>query len=108
MFTDLQLGLQRTHPFITPEVIRNPLIEQVAEAVLGPRAFLGFVNGNTNCPGSGTQAVHMDGDWIYQSEAEAIAAGTLRDSLKCVQRDPAPPALLYMCFFHIRDLGMVT
>ena len=70
-FTDLQLGLQRTHPFITPEVIRNPLIEQVAEAVLGPRAFLGFVNGNTNCPGSGTQ----DGDWIYQSEAEAIAAG---------------------------------
>ena len=51
----LQLGLTRTGEYITPEVIANPLIEQVVSEVLGPGCFLGFVNGNTNCPGSGTQ-----------------------------------------------------
>ena len=53
----LQLGLQRTGEYITPEIIANPLIEQVVSEVLGPGCFLGFVNGNTNCPGSGTQNV---------------------------------------------------
>ena len=53
----LQLGLTRTGEYITPEVIANPLVEQVVSEVLGPGFFLGFVNGNTNCPGSGTQNV---------------------------------------------------
>ena len=82
-----------------PELVANPLIEQVAAAVLGrsarPRgafhpavgaarhvAWLGFHNGNCATPfagphagNSGYQGLHTDGGWCYKTQDEAAAAG---------------------------------
>lgn len=42
---------------VLPEVVANPILEQLAVALLGEpdELFLAFFNGNTNIPGSGTQ-----------------------------------------------------
>ena len=76
----LQLGVPRCAPWVHGEVVANPILEQLAAAVLGP-CFLGFYNGNTNTPQSGaafdnhSQPMHADGDWVWKNEAEAAAAG---------------------------------
>ena len=71
----LQLGLPRCAPFVAPELVANPILEQLAAAYLG-RCYLGFYNGNTNTPGSHfSQPLHLDGDWYWKSAAEAAADG---------------------------------
>jgi hypothetical protein len=55
----LQLGLPRTAEYIHPSFICNPLVEQFAVAALGD-CFLRFVNGNTACPRSRPQQLHVD------------------------------------------------
>ena len=73
----LQLGVPRCGPFVTAAIASNPIIEQLAVALLGcPEGgvFMSFFNGNTNIPGSGTQLLHADGGWYCQSEQEAAAA----------------------------------
>ena len=62
-------------PWVCPEIVVNPIMEQCAAAVLGP-CFLGFYNGNTNSPQSHqAQPMHADGDWVWKTAEEAAAAG---------------------------------
>jgi hypothetical protein len=67
--------LPRAAPWVFPEIVANPLIEQVVAATLGPRPYLNVYGGNLNFPGSGTQELHMDGVWHYSSQEAASAAG---------------------------------
>ena len=70
----LEQGLPRTPSFIFPEVLTNPIVEQCVARLLGP-AFIRYYNGNTACPMSGSQPLHMDGGgWSVKSEEEARAA----------------------------------
>lgn len=71
----LQLGLRRYAPFVTPELVANPLIESIVATLLGAGAWLGFYNGNVNCPGSTAQPLHFDRPYAWKTEAEATAAG---------------------------------
>jgi ectoine hydroxylase-related dioxygenase (phytanoyl-CoA dioxygenase family) len=61
----LQLNLPRCHPYVHPEIVANPIIEQVAGAVLHGLVYIRYVNGNTACPGATVQGLHVDtqGDW---------------------------------------------
>ena len=71
----LQLGLPRCAPWVKPEIVANPILEQLAVAILGP-CFLGFYNGNTNTPDSThPQPMHSDGDWVWKTAEEAASAG---------------------------------
>ena len=56
---------------VTADLLSNPFIEQLAEAALGPNCFLGFFNGNTCLPNSGTQGLHSDAQWTWQTEEDA-------------------------------------
>ena len=81
----LQLGLRRYAPWVSADLVANPLIECVVAGVLGEGAWLGFYNGNVNCPGSTHQPVHFDRPFSWTS-AEAAA----RDG----ERWPPPPTTL--------------
>ena len=97
----LQLGLRRYAPFVKGELVANPLIESVVAALLGAGAWLGFYNGNVNCPGSGYQPLHLDRPFAWKSEAEATAAG---------QPWP-PPTITVSCsvaLFDITESGGAT
>ena len=61
-----QLGVPREAPWITRELMSNPLLEQIAATLLGPGTFLAFCNGNTCMPGSGRQGLHSDSQWCAQ------------------------------------------
>jgi len=45
----LQLNLPRCHPYVQPEIVSNPIIEQVAGAVLHGLVYIRYINGNTAC-----------------------------------------------------------
>lgn len=57
----LQQGPPPFADYVFPEVAMNPAVNAVARAVYGERPRLTFYNGNTNCPGSVRQRLHMDG-----------------------------------------------
>ena len=57
----LQQGPPPFADYVFPEVAMNPAVNAVAHAVYGERPRLTFYNGNTNCPGSVRQHLHMDG-----------------------------------------------
>ena len=57
----LQQGPPPFADYVFPEVAMNPAVNAVAHAVYGERLRLTFYNGNTNCPGSVRQRLHMDG-----------------------------------------------
>lgn len=57
----LQQGPPPFADYVFPEVAMNPAVNAVARAVYGERPRLTFYNGNTNCPGSVRQHLHMDG-----------------------------------------------
>ncbi len=56
----LQQGAPPHAPYIFPDIVANPITNQVTVALLGEGAYNSFYNGNTNCPGSGLQPLHMD------------------------------------------------
>lgn len=71
----LACGLPRVAPHVFPEVVANPIIEQLAVTCLGGAAFIRYYNGNTSLPGSEPQGLHMDGGgWSVKTEVEAAAA----------------------------------
>ena len=47
-------------PYVFRDVVANPWVIQVTRQVLGEGLFNSCYTGNTNCPGSGTQPVHVD------------------------------------------------
>lgn len=65
----------RCAPWVHPDVVGNPIIEQVVAAALGKGAVLSFYNGHCNLSGSGTQPLHMESPWAWQTEADAAEAG---------------------------------
>ena len=56
----LQQGAPPMAPYIFPDIVANPITNHVTTALLGDGAYNSFYNGNTNCPGSGLQPLHMD------------------------------------------------
>jgi hypothetical protein len=71
----LQQGLPRSGAFVHSDVVANPIIEQVAHAILRDVAVLGFYGGNCSMPGSGTQPLHSDGHWCWQTPELAAGDG---------------------------------
>jgi len=71
----LQLGPRRYGAYVDADLVANQLIESVIAELLGEGAWLGFYNGNVNCPGSGFQPLHFDRPFSWKTEAEATAAG---------------------------------
>jgi ectoine hydroxylase-related dioxygenase (phytanoyl-CoA dioxygenase family) len=56
----LQQGPPPCAPYVFADYVANPLIAQVLRERLGERAYCEFYNGNTNCPGSTFQQLHLD------------------------------------------------
>lgn len=71
----LQLGLRRYAPYVRADLIANPIIECVVAQILGEGAWLGFYNGNINCPGSGYQPVHFDRPFSWRTPDAASEDG---------------------------------
>ena len=90
----LQLGLRRYGPYVRSDLVANPLIECVVAGVLGRGAWLGFYNGNVNCPGSTYQPLHFDRPYAWKT-AEAAA----RDG----QSWP-PPTTTLSCSIALEDI----
>ncbi len=90
----LQLGLRRYSPYVKADIVANPLIEQVVAKVLGHGAWLGFYNGNVNCPGSVHQPLHFDRPFSWKSPEAAAAAG---------QSWP-PPTTTLSCSLALSDI----
>lgn len=57
----LQQGPPPFADYVFPDVAMNPAVNALARAVYGERPRLTFYNGNTNCPASVRQHLHMDG-----------------------------------------------
>ncbi len=57
----LQQGPPPFADYVFAAVAMNDHVNAVAHAVFGRRPRLTFYNGNTNCPGSSRQRLHMDG-----------------------------------------------
>lgn len=71
----LQLGLRRYAPYVKADLVANPLIECIVAAVLGSGAWLGFYNGNVNCPDSTYQPLHFDRPFSWKTPQAAAKAG---------------------------------
>lgn len=71
----MQLGLRRYAPYVTPDLVANLPMESIIAGVLGRGAWLGFYNGNVNCPDSTFQPLHMDRPFSWKTPEEAAAAG---------------------------------
>jgi hypothetical protein len=94
----LQLGPRRYAPYVYPELLANPLIENVVSAILGEGAWLGFYNGNVNCPQSGEQPLHFDRPFAWATEEEAKSAG---------QSWP-PPSTTVSCSVALEDITIAS
>lgn len=71
----LQQGPPPFADYVFPEVAMNPAVNAVARSVYGECPRLTFYNGNTNCPGSVRQHLHMDGRHTTKPE-EPVAPTT--------------------------------
>lgn len=56
----LQQGPPPTRDYVFPEIIANKAAVTLSQQILGDGFWLGFYNGNTNCPDSERQGLHMD------------------------------------------------
>jgi hypothetical protein len=61
----LQQAMPRSREHIYADIVTNPLIIQVTEAVLGEGVHNHFYNGNTNLPGSQAQPLHRDSGHLW-------------------------------------------
>ncbi len=71
----LQLNLPRCHPYVQPEIVANPIIEQVAGAVLHGLVYIRYINGNTACRTTSGPRFPLDTAFIV------IRANLFRSSL---------------------------
>ena len=70
----LQQGPPPFAPFVHRDIVANPWVIQVSQALLGDGFFNNFYSGNSNCPGSGTQPLHRDSDHLWPGLAQAHPA----------------------------------
>ena len=88
-------GLPRQAPWVFPEVVANPCVEQLVAAMLGGAAFMRYYNGNTSLPDErgnerGWGGMHMDGGgWSLSTAEEAAEHGI---------EWPHPPLKLFVNF----------
>ncbi len=73
----LMLGPPPFAPFVFGDIVANPFVVQVSQAMLGDRFFNGLYSGNTNCPGSQTQPLHRDVDHLWPNLTVAHPAASL-------------------------------
>ena len=94
----LQLGLRRYAPFVRADLVANPLIESVVAGMLGNDAWLGFYNGNVNCPGSAVQPLHFDRPYTWKTPGAAKAGGV----------DWPPPTTTLSCSVALTEITAAT
>jgi len=72
----LQLPPPPFQPYVFKAIVNNTLINQVTHELLGANVFNSFYNGNTNCPGSKRQALHIDEEhlWSYTNVIHPAAS----------------------------------
>ncbi|MEM7362555.1 MAG: phytanoyl-CoA dioxygenase family protein [Pseudomonadota bacterium] len=56
----LQQGPPPMGEYVFEEIVANEAVVALSRQILGDKFWLGFYNGNTNCPGSEVQGLHMD------------------------------------------------
>ena len=83
----LQQGPPPFAPFVFREIVANPFVIQVNTALLGEGIFNSFYNGNTNCPGSGTQPLHRDGPHLWPGHEPAHPTACQYLSARCDGRE---------------------
>ena len=81
----LQQGPPPFAPYVFADYVANPLIADVLGAILGSGAYCEFYNGNTNCPGSTCQQLHLDA--VHGPGAGAEAAPTSAVVVNVVPQD---------------------
>lgn len=90
----LQLGLRRYAPYVRADLVANNLIECIVAGVLGPEAWLGFYNGNVNCPGSAHQPLHFDRPSSWKTPEDAAQDG----------KSWPPPATSLSCSIALEEI----
>ncbi len=80
----LQQGPPPFRPYVFAEYVANPLLADALRAILGADAYCEFYNGNTNCPGSACQQLHLD---TAHPESSATAAPTSAVVVNVVPQD---------------------
>jgi ectoine hydroxylase-related dioxygenase (phytanoyl-CoA dioxygenase family) len=73
----LQQGPPPFAPFVFSDIVANPFIIQVTRELLGEGLYNSFYNGNTNCPGSGTQPLHGDSRNLWPNMEVAHPAASV-------------------------------
>jgi ectoine hydroxylase-related dioxygenase (phytanoyl-CoA dioxygenase family) len=73
----LQQGPPPFAPYVFPDIVANPFVIQVTRELLGEGLYNSFYNGNTNCPGSGTQPLHGDGSHLWPGMEVAHPAASV-------------------------------
>jgi len=61
----LQQGPPPFAPYVFSDIVANPFVIHVTRELLGEGLYNSFYNGNTNCPGSGTQPLHSDSGHLW-------------------------------------------
>ena len=74
-------------PYVFRDVVANPFVVQVSKKVLGDRFFNSFYSGNTNCPGSKIQPVHVDTGQLWRGLKVAHPAASLVVNIAFVDVD---------------------
>ncbi len=81
----LQQGPPPFAPFVFPEYVANPLLCDALRVILGAEAYCEFYNGNTNCPDSTYQQLHLDA--MHPPSPGGIAAPTSAVVINVVPQD---------------------
>ena len=81
----LQQGPPPFAPYVFSDYVANPMVADVLDAILGSGAYCEFYNGNTNCPGSTYQQLHLDA--VHESSSATDAAPTSAVVVNVVPQD---------------------
>jgi ectoine hydroxylase-related dioxygenase (phytanoyl-CoA dioxygenase family) len=81
----LQQGPPPMAPYVFPDYVANPLICDALHTILGDGAYCEFYNGNTNCPGSTHQQLHLDA--MHAPSTDEVAALTSAVVVNVVPQD---------------------
>lgn len=81
----LQQGPPPVAPYVFASYVANPLICDALVAILGDGAYCEFYNGNTNCPNSTYQQLHLDA--MHGPSATGVARPTSAVVVNVVPQD---------------------
>jgi ectoine hydroxylase-related dioxygenase (phytanoyl-CoA dioxygenase family) len=81
----LQQGPPPFAPYVFPEYVANPIVCDALRVILGAGAYCEFYNGNTNCPDSTYQQLHLDA--MHPPSSDGVAAPTSAVVVNVVPQD---------------------